>query len=616
MKTFVRIHLIFAVFVAVVALTSATASGQSEAPVVLQVPPAPGFQVKLALILPVSGPAQSVGVPTRDGALLAIQQAQAAGWDIQTVLADSRCDAQTAADVANQAIFTDTVKYIIGAACSSASISISEIAEQNHVVQISPTSTDSRLTVHEDGTNKEYVFRACFLDPLQGPVMAAVARDLGATTAAVTYNADSSYVSRLAGYFRSNFEGMGGSVPVYEAYTNDDHDFSEILGQVVTADPDVLFLPDYYTKVNEIAEQADALAVQATWLGADLWGFPGLRLDLLEGAYFSNHFWAGDPRPVVEDFVLAYSAAHGEQPNTLPALGYDAVTILLQAIAEAGADDPLVVKDRMAGIAYEGLTGRLSFNGFGDPIKGAAIVRVESGQANFDRWVAPVSNPAAQIGSVTDLGQTTTFTATVATGNDVTYTWAFGDGLTGSGQVVTHIYATSGAFTAVVTASNRINSVSAHSAAIVRETFTLGGDSVVTTTDQVVSLASTPRLTQTLTITYTPQATISHPAGDLKLADVSFRLDGSDEEGNPVTVLSEPLTLTIRYAEDAFPPHMAEDKLEVRRYDLGLEEWFPLELVAHAPDSDMIAVLFDRFSEVALLGPLEYYVYLPVILRQ
>jgi branched-chain amino acid transport system substrate-binding protein len=615
MKTRTRISLILAIILSALALTSATASGQTGVQVAPQTPPAPGFQVKLALILPLSGPVQSYGESIRDGALLAIQEAQAAGWDIETVLADSQCDAGAAVAAANQVIFTDTAKYIVGAVCSSASIPISEIAEANQVLQVAPTSTDPQVTRHEDGTNKEYVFRACFLDPLQGRVMATVARDLGATTAAVMYNAGSSYASTLAAYFKSNFEGMGGSVPVYEAYTQSDHDFSEILGKVATADPDVLFLPDHYSRVNEIAEQADVMGIQATFLGVDLWGFPELRLDLLEGAYFSNHFWAGDPRQVVVDFVQAYSAAYGKQPDTLPALAYDAAGILLQAIAEAGVDDTSVVKDEMTSIAYEGATGRISFNEFGDPIKGAAVVKIESGQTNFFKWVGPVSRPAAKIDSMTDLGHTTTFTASVATGNDVTYTWAFGDGLTGSGQVVTHTYATSGAFTAVVTASNRMNSVTAQTAAIVRETFTLGGDSVVTTTNQVVSLASTPGLTQTLTITYTPQVTISHPAGTLKWAGVSFYLDASDEEGKPVTELSEPLTLTIRYSEDAFPPHIAEDKLEVRRYDQILGEWVSLALVGQDAGADTITVRFDHFSEIALLGPLEYRLYLPIVLR-
>jgi branched-chain amino acid transport system substrate-binding protein len=461
MKTHARISLILAIVVSALALTSATASGQTGVQVAPQTPPAPDFQVKPAILVPLSGPVQSNGEATRDGALLAIQQAQAAGWDIQTVFADTQCDAEAAVAAANQVIFTDSVKYIVGALCSSASTSISEIAEENQVLQISPTSTYTRVTVHEDGTNKEYVFRACFLEPFQGHVMAAVARDLGAATAGIMYDEGNGYVSGLATSFKNSFESMGGSVPVYEAYSKDDHDFSVILGQVATADPDVLFLPDYYSKVNEIAEQADALGIQATFLGVDIWGFPELRLDLLEGAYFSTYFWPGDPRQIVVDFVETYSTTYGTQPDALSALGYDATGILLQAIAEAGVDDAAVVKDKMAGIAYEGVTGKITFNEFGDPIKGAAVINITGGETAFVKFVAPVSNLVATNDGPTSVGQTTTLTATVTTGSDVVYTWSLGDGSIESGQVVTHTYGTAGAFTAVVTASNRMNSVTA-----------------------------------------------------------------------------------------------------------------------------------------------------------
>ena len=461
MKTIVCISLIFVALIVSLALTSAIAESQAGILKEPMAPPEPGFPVKPAIIVPLSGPVQGYGERTRDGALVAIQQAQAAGWDIQTVFADSQCDTQAAITAANQVIFTDSVKYIMGAVCSSASIPISEIAEANQVLQISPTSTNPQVTVHGDGTNKEYVFRACFLDPFQGYVMAAVASDLGAATAAIMYDEGNGYVAGLAQSFKSNFEDMGGSVPAYEAYTQDTHDFSEILGRVATADPDVLFLPDYYGRVNEIAEQANTIGILARFLGGDGWDSPDLRLDLLEGAYFSTHFWPQDPRQIVVDFVEAYSTTYGTRPDALAALGYDATGVLLQAIAEAGVDDATAVKDKMADIVYEGVTGKIVFNEFGDPIKGAAIVKIEDEQTTFVKFVAPVSNLVAMNDSPTNLGETTTLTATVMTGSDVTYTWTLGDETVTSGQVVTHTYGTAGVFTAIVTASNRMNTITA-----------------------------------------------------------------------------------------------------------------------------------------------------------
>jgi branched-chain amino acid transport system substrate-binding protein len=365
-------------------------AAQQPAPVVdSSVPANPGFPVKLAIVVPLSGDVKTFGESTRDGAMMAIEAARAAGWDIEVVVADSKCDAQEAANAANKVIFEDGVQYIIGEVCSSASIPISEIAEANSVLQISPTSTNPAVTVNEDGSNKEFVFRACFLDPFQGEVVAALARELGAEKSAVLYDVGNDYVKGLAEYYKASFEDMGGSVPVFEAYTKDDTDFSGILGRVAAADVDVIFLPDYYNKVNLIAAQINERGIEAILLGGDGWDSPELENDLFEGGYFSNHYSPADPRPLVQDFVAAYAAKYGAEPDALATLAYDAAGILLQSISEAGVDDASVAKDRMSAIQFEGVSGDITYDDFGNPVKKAAIVKIEGGEKVFFKFVAP-----------------------------------------------------------------------------------------------------------------------------------------------------------------------------------------------------------------------------------
>ena len=223
-------------------------------------------------------------------------------------------------------IFEDGVKYIIGEVCSSASIPISEIAEAAQVLQMTPTSTNPSVTVNEDGSVKQYVFRACFLDPFQGEVVASLAKELGATKAAVLYDVGNGLCEEAwPSTLKSSFEEAGGGeVPVYEAYTKDDTDFSGVLGKVAAADVDVLFLPDYYNKVNLIAAQAQVrrASLRRCW-GGDGWDSPELQLDLVDGGYFSNHYSPADPRPVVQNFVSAYTEKYGATPDALATLGYD-----------------------------------------------------------------------------------------------------------------------------------------------------------------------------------------------------------------------------------------------------------------------------------------------------
>lgn len=371
----------------VVEQPAATVPPAAEAEVA--VAPAPGFPVKIAVLAPLSGPVKTFGESTRNGVQMAFDEARAAGWEIEEVIEDSQCDAREAANAANKVIFEDGVRYIIGEVCSSASIPISEIAEANRVLQISPTSTNPAVTINEDGTDKAYVFRACFLDPFQGQVVAALARELGAETAAVLFDVGNDYVKGLAEFFRASFEEMGGTVTVFEAYTKEDMDFSAILSKVAAADPDAIFLPDYYAKNNLIAAQIKERGIEAQLLGADGWDSPELDVELFEGGYFSNHYSPQDPRPIVQGFVARYEARFGSVPDALATLGYDAARILLQSISDAGVDDATAVRDAMAAIRFEGVSGEITFNEFGDPQKKAAIVRIVNGERVFHKFVAP-----------------------------------------------------------------------------------------------------------------------------------------------------------------------------------------------------------------------------------
>jgi branched-chain amino acid transport system substrate-binding protein len=346
--------------------------------------------VKLGLIFPMTGPVPTYGVSSKEGAEMAInewnEKGGVAGKQIEYVLADSGCDGATATDAANKVIDQDGVKFIVGAVCSSASIPISEIANAKKVLQISPTSTNPKVTL-----DKPFTFRACFLDPFQGDVLATLAKnDLGASTAAVMYDKGNDYVLGLAEYFKQYFEEMGGKVLVYEAYTADDTDFSAILSKVADANVDVLVLPDYYNKVSLIGKQAKEKGITATMLGGDGWDSADLDLTAVDGGYFSNHYSAADPRLVVQDFLSKYQNAYGKAPDALAVLAYDATNVMLQSMADAGSTtDTQKVRDAMAAIKYEGVSGVITFDSQGDPIKTAAINQVTGGKIVFYKFVAP-----------------------------------------------------------------------------------------------------------------------------------------------------------------------------------------------------------------------------------
>ena len=81
----------------------------------------------------------------------------------------------------------------------------------------------------------------------------------------------------------------------------------------------------------------------------------------------------------------------------------------------------------------------------------------------------PIEGLMASNDSPTLLGEATTLSATVEAGTNVVYAWDFGDGETGSGQVVTHVYPAVDVYTATVTATNSAGSVTATTVVMIQD---------------------------------------------------------------------------------------------------------------------------------------------------
>jgi branched-chain amino acid transport system substrate-binding protein len=356
---------------------------------------ATGSAVKLAIIAPMTGDTATFGKSTKQGAELAIKEwndkGGLLGQKIQWVVADGRCDPQEARNAANKVITQDKVKFIMGEVCSSASIPISEVANANKVIQVTSTSTNPKVTVDDNNKVKPYTFRACFIDPFQGTVMANFAsNNLKAKTAAVVLDQGNDYVRGLAEYFKAQFEKNGGKVVVWETYTKDDTDFSAILSKVAAAKPDFFFIPDYYQKVSLIAKQAKEKGITAVMGGGDGWDSADLDVKATDGGYYSNHYDPSDTRPIVVDFLKRYGAAYnGEVPDALATLGYDATNLMLQAIKDAGSTDTDKVKTTLEKISFEGVSGKITMDANHNPVKSAVVISVKGGKKGYAATVNP-----------------------------------------------------------------------------------------------------------------------------------------------------------------------------------------------------------------------------------
>jgi len=320
-------------------------------------------------------------------------------YTLNFIYEDNEAKAESAAAAALKLITQDQVLGIIGPQASKQAIPAGEVADTNQCVLISGWSTNPKTTA-----NRPWVFRACFLDPFQGPVLAKFAtEELKAKKAAVLYDIASDYPKGLAEFFKEAFEKIHGkgSVVSFETFTTKDRDFSAQLTKVVASKADILFTPQYYDEVPLIVKQAHEMGWKKPILGSDSWDSAELMnlcgKDCV-GSFFSTHYAAPGAKGPTKQFIDQYKAKYGYEPDAVAALTWDAARLLLQAIQNTKGltgdvkKDRQAIRDQLAKLKeFEGITGKMSFDGkTGDPVKCAVIVKISpEGKFEFHKMVCP-----------------------------------------------------------------------------------------------------------------------------------------------------------------------------------------------------------------------------------
>jgi branched-chain amino acid transport system substrate-binding protein len=351
--------------------------------------------IKIGFFGALTGPTATFAISGRQGVLLAADERNRAGGvlgrPIEILAEDDRGEAAEAATAVSKLITRDHVVALIGEQASSRTLAAAPIAQSYGVPLISPTSTNVEVTKKGD-----YIFRACFIDAYQGRVLSTFARkNLKAATAAILTDTRSDYSVGLADSFRTAFTAAGGRIVAEAKYAEGDSDFSAQLTALRPSNPDVLFVPGYYTDAGLIARQARALGLRATLLGADGWDSPKLTEiggDAIEGAYLSNHYSVDDPSPAVRKFVEAYRAKYKTDPDSIAASSYDAMRLIADAIERAGSTEGNRIRDALAVTKdFPGVTGSITMDADRNPIKPAVVLKVEGGRFRFADSIAPGS---------------------------------------------------------------------------------------------------------------------------------------------------------------------------------------------------------------------------------
>lgn len=368
------------------AAASGAASGSASAS---------GDTIKVGLLAPLTGDVSVYGIAVANGANLYIKQLNEAGGingkQVEVVEMDEQGDATQAVTCFTQMV-DQGITALIGDVTTTPTLAVVAETQDYNMPMVTASATAEAVTYDaETDTVYSNVFRTTFTDPFQGIKMADYATDkLGYARAAVIYQLGADYNEGLATNFESEFAANGGEIVASETYSAGDVDFRTQLTTILAANPDVVYCPNYYEDVGQILSQATDVGLTVPFLGGD--GWDGVTqyatAEQLDGCYFCANYATGSN----PDFESAYEAEYGESyPNGFSPLGYDAALTVcggLQAAEDAGLEPGTdeykqAVIDGIKNGSFEGVTGSFTFDEYNNPVKTAAILTFENGEAVF-----------------------------------------------------------------------------------------------------------------------------------------------------------------------------------------------------------------------------------------
>ena len=349
--------------------------------------------IKIGQFASLTGKEASLGQSSNKGTLMAIDDLNAAGGvlgrPLLLVTEDTQSKPGETATVVKKLISRDKVIALLGEVASSRSLEAAPIAQAAKIPMISPASTNPKVT--ETGA---YIFRTCFIDPFQGPVMARFARErLRAKRVALVVSTSSAYSIGLAKFFREAFVANGGTIVLEQKYSEGDKDFKAQLTAIKAAGVDAVFNPGYYNEGALIVRQARDLGLTLPIFGADSWEAEALIQlggKAVEGAYLCSHYSPEDPSPRVQNFVAAYKQRFGSTPDSNASLGYDSVLVLVDAIRRAGTTERDALREAIATTRdFMAVTGKITIDSERNASKNAVIVQVRNGKFEFVQSLTP-----------------------------------------------------------------------------------------------------------------------------------------------------------------------------------------------------------------------------------
>ena len=352
---------------------------------------APG--IRIGLHVPLTGFAAADGKSALQGAELAVAQLNAAGGvdgrPLELVVEDDQARADQAVPLANKFLGSG-LKVVISGSYSAPTRAAAAVFQKAQIPYI------SAYALHPDITRTgNYVFRSSFTGEVQGK---AAAKFIGAILAKkkvtlITLNND--FGQSLSAGFRSVAGQFGLTIAGEYTYAIGDRQFGSIVASVKRDDPAVLYVSGYFFTGGPLVAQLRSGGVTVPIVGTegfDTYEFIAIAKDAAEGVMITTSLDRDSTSPPARRFIDEYEARFKTPANMVAASVHTAVMVAAEGLRRAGSEDPVKVRNAIAGIKdFDVATGRIAFNELGE-IRKAAQIQVIRGAAFHH--LATIDDPA------------------------------------------------------------------------------------------------------------------------------------------------------------------------------------------------------------------------------
>ena len=308
------------------------------------------------------------------------------GKQIQIIQADDKGDPREAA-LAAQNLVSQGVIAVVGGYNSSATEPASAIYNENHVLQITPSSTATQLSEH----GYPLFFRTCNLDDKQGLFAANFIVDTLKKTNVAVIHDNSTYAKGLADWTKKYLEDKGAKVVYFDAIDPKSQDYSATVTKLKGINPDVIYFTGYYSQAGLLLKQLRDGGVKAQFMAGDAVNNPefvkAAGLSYAQGTIVTTEPLPQDlPYPEAKQFMNDFQAKYGQAPASIwTVMAADAFRVIVEAIKQTGSTDPVKLGDYLHNQLkdFPGLTGPISFDEKGDRTGSTHMAYVVDAQGNF-----------------------------------------------------------------------------------------------------------------------------------------------------------------------------------------------------------------------------------------